>query len=294
MGSHCVACRAGVPSAQPLSDADARRLVGARERDTRRAASASRRPSWLFFALLALFAALCAAAYALPLTRAELSAVPVAVRAVSIGIVVVGTLITVSLHEWAHAFVAYRGGDTSVLSKGYLTLDFRRYSDPLLSIGYPIIFLLLGGLPLPGGAVWINRGLLRSKGWASAVSLAGSLMNLLAGFGIAALVATHVVDAHPVLAGALAWLAFIQIGVGLLNLLPMPGLDGYGVLEPHLPVALRRAVEPFARYGLLILLVLMMTGLLGFLWDWADVLIGFTGLDPRWIGIGATIASVRA
>ena len=244
-------------------------------------------------ARLGLFVALCVVAAMMPLTAGMLSAVPVATRVVAIGIVIVGTLVTVSLHEWAHAFVAYQGGDTSVLAKGYLTLDFRKYSDPLLSIGYPLLFLLLGGLPLPGGAVWINRGLLRSRWWATAVSLAGSLMNLLAGFALALLVGTGVLDAHPTLAASLAYLAYIQFGVGLLNLLPIPGLDGFGAIEPHLSASAQRAIAPLRQYGLWILLLLMMTGMLGFLWGGADALASLVGLDLDWVGVGARIASLR-
>ena len=57
------------------------------------------------------------------------------------------------LHEFGHALVAYRGGDRSVRGKGYLTLDIRRYTDVGLSFVLPVLFLLLGGIPLPGGAV---------------------------------------------------------------------------------------------------------------------------------------------
>lgn len=251
------------------------------------------RPSWIFFALLGVFVALCAGAATMPLTRDMISNVPIAIRAISLGIVIVGTLVIVSLHEWAHARVAYAGGDVSVRDKGYLTLDFRRYSDPLLSIGFPLLFLLLGGLPLPGGAVWITTSLLRSRWWATAVSLAGSCMNLIAGLGLAGLVASGALDQLPVLAASLAWLGYIHVGVALLNLLPFPGLDGFGALEPHLSDGARRALAPIRSYGLLILIALMMLGLLNFLWGWADVLVSLTGIDTSWIALGSVLASTR-
>lgn len=49
------------------------------------------------------------------------------------------------LHEFAHAQGAFVGGDTSVEEKGYLTLNPLRYTDPMLSIVWPLIFLALGG-----------------------------------------------------------------------------------------------------------------------------------------------------
>jgi len=77
--------------------------------------------------------------------------------------VIIGWLVSLSLHEFGHALVAYLGGDESVADKGYLTLDPLKYTHPVLSILFPIIFLLMGGIPLPGGAVYINTHAIRSR-----------------------------------------------------------------------------------------------------------------------------------
>ncbi len=69
------------------------------------------------------------------------------------------------LHEFGHALAAYLGGDTSVRDAGYLTLNPLKYSHPLLSIIMPVLFLMMGGIGLPGGAVYINRHALRSSTW---------------------------------------------------------------------------------------------------------------------------------
>ena len=50
---------------------------------------------------------------------------------------------------------------------------------------------------------------------------------------------------------ALAFLALLQVTAAILNFLPVPGLDGYGVIEPWLSLKIRRQVEPFAPFGLL-------------------------------------------
>src|SRR5271169_6830844 len=94
-------------------------------------------------------------------------------------LVTVGWVFSVCLHEFGHALVAYKGGDYTVREKGYLTLNPIRYTDPLYSLVMPLMFLFLGGIGLPGGAVYINDHLLRSKGWRTAVSLAGPAMNAL-------------------------------------------------------------------------------------------------------------------
>lgn len=71
--------------------------------------------------------------------------------------VCLGWIISVCLHEFGHAIVAYWGGDTSVKDKGYLTLNPLKYTDINLSLTLPLIFLLMGGIPLPGAAVYINE-----------------------------------------------------------------------------------------------------------------------------------------
>ena len=155
--------------------------------------------------------------------------------------VLVGWIISVSLHEFGHAIVAYWGGDASVVDQGYLTLDPLKYTHPLMSIIFPIIFLILGGIPLPGGAVYINRAALRKPWMESAVSAAGPFMTLI--FGLILLLPYLLTFKFNLvnLGGeigfwaALALLAFFQIFAFVLNLIPWPGLDGFGILEPWLP-----------------------------------------------------------
>lgn len=181
------------------------------------------RPSPLFLGLLAVTAAGAA------LTLLEASA---AVIAGTILFVLGGWAVTLCLHEFGHAAVAYKGGDFSVRDKGYLTLDIRRYTDPVLSIVLPLVLLAFGGIPLPGGAVWINHHALRSKKIESLVSLAGPVTNLVIGVILTGIVAFFSPPAD--LANAISYLALLQVVAFVLNILPIPGLDGWGVLEPFL------------------------------------------------------------
>ncbi len=91
----------------------------------------------------------------------------------------IGWILSVVLHEFAHGIVAYWGGDYTIRERGGLTLNPLQYIDPVMSIALPALFLLMGGIPLPGGATYIRNDLLRSRLWQSAVSLAGPAMNLL-------------------------------------------------------------------------------------------------------------------
>jgi Zn-dependent protease len=149
--------------------------------------------------------------------------------------VLVGWVFSLCLHEFAHAAVAYLGGDTSVREKGYLTFNPLRYVDPVTSLVIPLVFLLLGGIGLPGGAVYIDRSRLRSKYWECAVALAGPAANLVFA---AVLVLALGADLVPVNAApAVAFLALLQVTAILLNLLPVPPLDGYGRSRRSFPVA---------------------------------------------------------
>ncbi len=166
-----------------------------------------------------------------------------------------GWALALCLHEFGHALTAYRGGDRSVRAKGYLTLDPRRYTDPVMSLVIPLALLALGGIPLPGGAVWINQAALRSRAIASAVALAGPLTNLVLGIALIAVVAIS--DPSPGLTAGLSLLALVQLLAFVLNILPVPGLDGFGAVEPYLPAAARRFARSVAWYAPLLLFVLI-------------------------------------
>ncbi len=198
--------------------------------------------------------------------------------------VVAGWVLSLILHEFAHAFVALRGGDLSVVDKGYLTLDPRRYTDPLTSIALPLFFLVAGGFGLPGGAVWINRGALRSTAVETAVSLAGPATNLVVAAVCLVPLSTGIVDtaADPVLARALGFLGFVQIFAFVLNMLPVPGLDGFGAIEPHLPASTRALLRPLRQWSFIILFVLLFgyQPAADLLWRVVTGIMDWFGTDP--------------
>jgi Zn-dependent protease len=167
-----------------------------------------------------------------------------------------GWAVSLCLHEFGHAAVAYRGGDLAVAQKGYLTLDIRRYADLGLSLVLPLVFLILGAVPLPGGAVWINNWAIRSRPVRSLVSLAGPLINLVLGVSLA--LSTALVSMPDGLRDGLSYLALVQLLAFVLNILPVPGLDGWGVLEPYLPAETREfgaRIRPWAPLVLFLVLL---------------------------------------
>jgi Zn-dependent protease len=173
--------------------------------------------------------------------------------------VVAGWLVSLSLHEYAHALFGYRAGDHGVVAKGYLTLNPLKYTHPLLSFVLPVVFLLLGGIGLPGGAVWIDRHAVRTRLADSLISAAGPAVNV-AFTILLALPFIFGVDglgAHAQFWAALAFLGFLQLTASALNLLPIPGLDGGNALRPWLSHDWGRRFDVMAPYGMLLLIALL-------------------------------------
>lgn len=170
--------------------------------------------------------------------------------------VLVGWIFSLCLHEFAHAAVAFLGGDTSVREKGYLTFNPLRYVDPIASLFVPLVFLLLGGIGLPGGAVYIDARRLRNKWWACAVALAGPAANL-AIAGVLVLALSTSVMARNAAAPPLAFLALLQVTAVILNLLPVPPLDGYRAIAPFLPKNLQMTFDRWGSVPMFALLLVL-------------------------------------
>lgn len=168
--------------------------------------------------------------------------------------VTAGWVTSLCIHEFGHAFVAYLGGDRAVAASGYLTLNPLRYTNVVFSIVMPVVFLLLGGIGLPGGAVYINHSALRSRRWSSAVSLAGPLGTLLCAVLVAAPFFGSGGQAwaaeHMTFAAGLAFLGFIEIFALVLNLIPVPGLDGFGAIRPWLPYSWQASASRIGMNGI--------------------------------------------
>ncbi len=171
--------------------------------------------------------------------------------------VVFGWIVSVCLHEFAHAYTAWRAGDHEVELLGYLTLNPLKYAHPLLSIGLPMVFIALGGFALPGGAVYVHSSNFSPR-VQRLISGAGPAVN-----AVCAVVLLVIVrffgspSEHAAFWFGLSFLAFLQITATVLNLLPIPGTDGFGILEPSLSYQTRRSLEQFKAYGLLIMLAIL-------------------------------------
>jgi Zn-dependent protease len=245
------------------------------------------RPSLVFWAIVAVTAAGGVIAWLAPISAAGRPS-PLAYVGV-FTFVVFGWLVSLCLHEFGHAFTAWRYGDDDVEVRGYLTLNPLKYSNPLLSLGLPVLFIALGGIGLPGGAVYVRTSWMTPR-QRTTVSLAGPLANVV--LAVVLLVLSRLLwePDHSVFWAGVAFLAFLQVTAVILNLLPIPGLDGYGALEPHLSPDTQRSLQPFKQWGFFIVLILLIAPSLN-RWFFSVVFWFFdlSGVPSALVSIGGTL-----
>ncbi len=186
-------------------------------------------------------------------------------------IIVPPILFAITLHEVAHGWVALHFGDTTAKSLGRLSLNPIRHVDPVGTVLVPAILFFLGGFifgwakPVP-----VNfRHLRHPKRDMALVALAGPAANLAMALGWALVmtIGINLVSVLPQWGEPLTYMGgtgiTINIVIGVLNMLPVPPLDGSRVLMGLLPNALGIWLARLEPFGLVILLLLLATGLLG-------------------------------
>lgn len=207
--------------------------------------------------------------------------------------------LSLSVHEFAHGYAAYKMGDDTAKNLGRLNISPMSHLDP---IGAVCLFLFGFGWAKP---VPVNPRNFNSRKYKSGMvitSLAGPLSNIILAFisflilsGIAwysvgwtelSLVAFRILTVVIVL---LQTLTIMNISLAVFNLLPIPPLDGSKILNAVLPARLYFKIMQYERYGFIILIILINTPifgrLLGFFqnlllsgFDWVNYYL-FTAID---------------
>jgi Zn-dependent protease len=181
-------------------------------------------------------------------------------------------LLSLTVHEFAHAWSARRLGDDTAERMGRLTLNPLAHADPIGTFILPLLNVPFGwAKPVPIDPTRFRRGIDMRKGMMIS-ALAGPAANLLLGV-VSALLLGFVARLAPDLGAAAgqrsaanvaaAFLfSMIQMNVVLavFNLLPIPPLDGSRIVDAFLPARFREAWESFSRFSMFILLALVFFG----------------------------------
>lgn len=180
-------------------------------------------------------------------------------------------LIALVLHEWAHAYVAYRLGDPTAKHLGRLTLNPMKHLDP---VGAIMLFFLGFGYAKP---VPINPNYFKNKHRDDLlVSIAGITMNILLYLFFILIYFFLTRSAYSLMINSSFWtavlphvvqvitsIALVNLSIAVFNLIPVPPLDGFHVLNDLILKGNLFVQQKIAQMGMGVLLVLSFTGLLG-------------------------------
>lgn len=178
-------------------------------------------------------------------------------------------IFAITVHEVAHGYVARMFGDSTAYMLGRLTLNPVKHVDPVGTLLVPGLLLLLKSGFLFGWAkpVPVNtRYFKHPRRDMAVVALAGPTANLIMAIFWGGLLKLSLMFGGQGLALGLSYMSAAGIAINLalmvLNLLPIPPLDGSRVLSGFLPAAAARQVDRLEQYGLIIIVVLLATGVL--------------------------------
>lgn len=176
-------------------------------------------------------------------------------------VIVLGViLVSMTLHEAMHGFVAYWLGDDTAKHSGRLTLNPIKHIDPFMTILLPLI-LAMTGMPVFGGAkpVPFNPNNLKFGEWGAAlVAAAGPFTNLVIAFIVFAAYAFIMPASGSFASTVLATAVMVNLGFFVFNIIPIPPLDGSRVLYALAPDFARRTMEAIEQFGVILIFAIVM------------------------------------
>lgn len=180
--------------------------------------------------------------------------------ALGVGLLILVLALSITFHEFMHAYISYKLGDETAKYSGRLTLNPIAHIDPFATVLLPVM-LFLAGLPVFGAAkpVPFNTQRLKygDKGVAM-VAIAGPLTNLALAIFISAWL--RVVSVGALAESFFQLFVVVNIGFFVFNLIPFPPLDGSRVVYAFAPESLRtlmRQIEAFGLMGVVLFIFLL-------------------------------------
>jgi Zn-dependent protease len=211
---------------------------------------------------------------------------------ITILVYAIPVIFAITLHEAAHGYVAKHYGESTAYMLGRVTLNPVKHIDPIGTVVLPAITMALGnflfGWAKPVPVNFHNlRNPKRDMFWVAAAG-PGSNVAQLAIWALVAAVLARTISPTGLVGGF--WLAVADAGIrvnimfALLNLLPILPLDGGRIVTSLLPGRLSYAYQGTERFGLIILLVLLFTGVIG--WVLSPLFRGLYSTTLKLIGLG--------
>ncbi len=174
---------------------------------------------------------------------------------------VITLVVSLSIHEAMHAYVAHVLGDTTAQDMGRLSLNPLKHIDPLTTVAMPIVTLVLFHIPLIAARpVPFNPDRLKFGEFGAAlVAIAGPLSNLLLAIGGAFLF--NSVSSGGIV-NFLDVFVILNVSIFVFNTIPIPPLDGSRVLYAFAPEPLQELMRQIEPYGIFIVFGLVIVGVL--------------------------------
>ena len=197
-------------------------------------------------------------------------------------------LFALSFHEMAHAWAAYRLGDTTAKDEGRLTMNPIVHVDPIMTVLFPAILILVGSPVVFGAAkpvpvnTWNLRNPKRDHMWIAAAGPASNVILATVSIVLVNVVwrPLQIADAMGQdWAGMIAQVLFLCVGINLVlatfNMIPIHPLDGSWILSRFLSGNMETAYATLRPYGFLVLIFLMYTGVL---WEFINPVMRFASM----------------